>query len=59
MKNSTRNQAKGKMREMKGRVKEGYGVATDNPDAEARGRGERIAGKLQKKVGDIQQVLED
>ena len=59
MKNSTMNQAKGKMREIKGRVKEGYGVGTDNPDTEARGRGERIAGKLQKKVGDIQQVFED
>jgi uncharacterized protein YjbJ (UPF0337 family) len=59
MKNSTNNQAKGKMREMKGRVKEGYGVATDNPDAELRGRGDRVAGKLQKKAGDIQQVLED
>lgn len=47
------------MREMKGRVKEGFGVAAENPDTEARGRGEKIAGKLQKKVGDIQQVLED
>jgi uncharacterized protein YjbJ (UPF0337 family) len=59
MKNSTRNQAKGKMREMKGRVKEGYGVATDNPDLEGRGKGEKIAGKLQKKAGEIQQVFED
>ncbi len=59
MKNSTMNKAKGKMREMKGRVREGYGVATNNPDAEARGAGERVAGKLQKKVGEIQDVFED
>jgi uncharacterized protein YjbJ (UPF0337 family) len=59
MKNSSINQSKGKMREMKGRVKEGFGVMTDNPETEARGKGERVAGKVQKKVGDIQQVFED
>jgi uncharacterized protein YjbJ (UPF0337 family) len=59
MKNSSINQAKGKMREMKGRVKEGFGVATDNANTEAKGKGERIAGRFQKKVGDVQQVLED
>ena len=59
MKNSTINQAKGKMKEMKGRVKENFGEATNNPDLEGRGKGERIAGKLQKKAGDVQQVFED
>ena len=39
MKNSTMNQAKGKMREMKGRVKEGFGEMTNNQDVEARGKG--------------------
>lgn len=59
MKNSSINQAKGKMREMKGRVKEGFGEATNNPDVEGRGKGERVAGKVQRKVGDVQQVFED
>lgn len=59
MKNSSINQAKGKLREMKGRVKEGFGEMTNNNDVEARGKGEKIAGKLQKKVGDVQQVFED
>jgi len=59
MKNSSTNQAKGKMREIKGRVKEGFGVATNNPDTESRGKGERIAGKVQRKVGEAQQLLED
>jgi len=59
MKNSTSNQTKGKLREMKGRVKEGFGEITNNPDVEGRGKGERIAGKVQKKAGDVQQVLED
>jgi uncharacterized protein YjbJ (UPF0337 family) len=59
MKNSTINQAKGKVREMKGRVKEGFGAATDNASLEGRGKGDRVAGKLQKKAGDIQQVFED
>jgi uncharacterized protein YjbJ (UPF0337 family) len=59
MRNSSNNQARGKMREVKGRVKEGWGETTNNPDLEDRGRAERIAGKLQKKAGDIQQVFED
>ena len=59
MKNSSINQAKGKMREIKGRVKEGFGVATNNPDMEGRGKGERIAGKVQRKVGEAQQLLDD
>ena len=49
----------GKLREMKGRAKEGFGEATNNPDLEGRGKGEKVAGKVQKKGGDIQQVFED
>jgi uncharacterized protein YjbJ (UPF0337 family) len=59
MKNSTTNQAKGKMREIKGRVKEGFGEMTNNPDLEGRGKGEKIAGKVQGKAGEVQQVFED
>jgi len=59
MRSSSMNQAKGKIREIKGRVKEGFGVATNNPETEARGKGERIAGKVQRKVGEAQQLLED
>jgi len=47
------------MREMKGRVKEGLGVMSENPDMEGSGKGEKVAGKVQRKVGDVQQVLED
>jgi uncharacterized protein YjbJ (UPF0337 family) len=59
MKNSTTNQAKGKMREIKGRVKEGFGEMTDNHDLEGRGKGEKVAGKVQRKAGEVQQVFED
>jgi uncharacterized protein YjbJ (UPF0337 family) len=59
MKNSSYNQAKGKMREIKGRVKEGVGVMKDDSDMTGRGKGEKIAGKVQRKVGDVQQVFED
>jgi uncharacterized protein YjbJ (UPF0337 family) len=59
MKNSSSNQTKGKMREMKGRVKEGFGEMTNNPDLEQRGKGEKIAGKVQRKVGDAQDILGD
>lgn len=47
------------MREIKGRVKEGFGEMTNNPDVEGRGKGEKIAGKVQRKAGDVQQVFED
>ena len=47
------------MREMKGRAKEGFGEMTNNQDVEARGKGEKVAGKFQRKAGDVQQVLED
>ena len=47
------------MREIKGRVKEGFGEMTNNHDLEARGKGEKMAGKFQRKAGDVQQVLED
>jgi uncharacterized protein YjbJ (UPF0337 family) len=31
---------------------------TNNPDLEADGQGEKVAGKVQKKVGQIENVLE-
>jgi uncharacterized protein YjbJ (UPF0337 family) len=59
MRNSSKNQIEGKMREMKGKVKEAFGEATNNPDVEARGKAERAGGKVQGKVGDVQKVFED
>lgn len=57
MKNSTKDQAKGKAHEVKGAVKEKIGRAVNNPDLEAEGQDEKVGGKVQKKVGQVEKVL--
>jgi uncharacterized protein YjbJ (UPF0337 family) len=42
---------------VKGRVKEKVGRATNNPDLEAEGIVEKIAGKVQRKIGQVEKVL--
>jgi uncharacterized protein YjbJ (UPF0337 family) len=58
MKPSTKDQISGKLHELKGKVKEKAGQATNNPDLAAEGQGEKLGGKIQKKVGQIERVLE-
>jgi uncharacterized protein YjbJ (UPF0337 family) len=58
MKQSTRDQVKGKMHEVKGKVKEKVGHATDNPALEEEGQEEKVAGKIQRKVGQVEKVFE-
>jgi uncharacterized protein YjbJ (UPF0337 family) len=58
MKQSTKDKAKGKFHEVKGKVKEKVGRATNNPDLEAEGQVEKIGGKVQKKIGQVENVLE-
>jgi uncharacterized protein YjbJ (UPF0337 family) len=58
MKQSTKDKAKGKFHEVKGKVKEKVGRATNNPDLEAKGQVEKIGGKVQKKIGQVEKVLE-
>jgi uncharacterized protein YjbJ (UPF0337 family) len=57
MKQSTKDKAQGKFHEMKGKVKEKVGRATNNPNLEAEGQGEQIGGKVQKKIGQVEKVL--
>ena len=57
MKQSTKDKAKGQFHEVKGKVKEKVGRATNNPDLEAEGQVEKIAGKVQKKLGQVKKVL--
>jgi uncharacterized protein YjbJ (UPF0337 family) len=57
MKRSTKDKARGKFHEVKGRVKEKVGQATNNPDLEAKGQVEKIGGKVQKKIGQVEKVL--
>ena len=57
MKQSTEDKAKGKFHEVKGEVKETVGRATNDPDLEAEGHVEKIGGKVQKKIGQVEKVL--
>ena len=57
MKKSTKDKAKGKFHEVKGKVKQRVGRATSNPRLEAQGRGETIGGKVQKKISQVEKAL--
>jgi uncharacterized protein YjbJ (UPF0337 family) len=57
MKQSSKDKTKGAFREVKGKVKEKIGRATNNPDLEAEGLVEKVGGKVQKKIGEVEKVL--
>ena len=54
----TKDEIAGKVHETKGAIKERVGRATNNPDLEDEGTTEKIAGKIQKKVGQVEKVIE-
>jgi uncharacterized protein YjbJ (UPF0337 family) len=58
MKNSTKDKVQGGVHELKGKVKEKVGSATNDPNLAAEGTDEKVAGKIQKKVGDVEKVFE-
>ena len=58
MKPSTDDKAKGKFHQVKGAVKEQAGRVTNNPDLTNEGQAEQVAGKVQKKVGQVKKVFE-
>jgi uncharacterized protein YjbJ (UPF0337 family) len=57
MKPSTQNEIAGKVHEVKGTIKEKAGKLTNDPDLEGEGIGEKVAGKVQKKIGQVQKAL--
>lgn len=57
MKSSIKDKADGTLHELKGKVKEVAGKLTDNPKLQAEGAGEKIAGKVQRKIGQAEKVL--
>ena len=57
MKSSTKDQAEGKFHALKGKAKEIAGKLSDNPKLRAEGTGEKIAGKVQEKIGQVKKVL--
>ena len=58
MKDSTKDQVHGKTHEVKGAVKEKIGRAIGDPNLEDEGTVEKIAGTIQKKVGQVEKVIE-
>jgi uncharacterized protein YjbJ (UPF0337 family) len=58
MKPSTKNEVAGNVHEVKGKVKEKVGRLTNDPDLEGEGVGEKIGGKVQKKIGQLEKVIE-
>lgn len=57
MKNSTKDKAKGRFHEVKGKMKEVAGKLSNNPKMKAEGTREMIAGKVQGKVGGVKKIL--
>jgi uncharacterized protein YjbJ (UPF0337 family) len=58
MKPSTKDEIAGKVHEVKGNVKEKAGQVTNNPNLQGEGRDEKVGGKVQQKIGQVEKVLE-
>ena len=56
---STNDRLEGAFHEAKGKVKETAGRVLNQPDLEVEGKTENLGGKVQKKVGQIEQVFEN
>ncbi len=57
MKASMKDKVKGTFHEAKGKAKEVAGKITDNPKLEAKGKVEKLGGKAQEKIGQVEKVL--
>ena len=57
MKSSTKDQVEGTFHTVKGTLKEAAGILNDDPNLEAEGNGEKIAGKVMNKIGQVERVL--
>lgn len=54
MKSSTKDNAEGKMHQVKGKIKETVGKVVKNRDLESEGKVENLEGKVQEKIGEIE-----
>ena len=57
MNSSTRDRIEGRSKEAVGKVKEKTGEAIGNPNLRDRGTEEKVAGKVERKVGDVKKVF--
>jgi uncharacterized protein YjbJ (UPF0337 family) len=58
MKQSTKDKVKGNVHELKGTIKRKVGKLTNDPGLEAEGIVEEVGGKIQKKIGQAEKVIE-
>jgi uncharacterized protein YjbJ (UPF0337 family) len=54
-----KEQISGKVDELKGRVKEKVGEATNNPDTQAEGLVDQGKGKIKQTYGDVKEEVKD
>jgi len=57
MKPSTKDNAEGRMHQVKGKIKETVGKAVGNSDLEAEGKAENWGGKIQEKLGQVEKIV--
>ena len=57
MKESTKDQAAGTAKDLKGKTKEAIGNVTNNSRLRAEGQADQVEGKVQKKAGEIKKVF--
>ncbi|HZM06427.1 MAG TPA: CsbD family protein [Candidatus Saccharimonadales bacterium] len=57
IKQSTKDRASGKAHEIKGKVKKETGRAFKRPGLQQEGEDEELAGKVQRKVGEVEKVV--
>ena len=55
--NSTKQQIEGDLHDVRGTAKEAEGKRLHNPDLEAEGRTEKVAGIVQKKLGKLEKLI--
>jgi uncharacterized protein YjbJ (UPF0337 family) len=58
MRPSSKKEIAGKIHETKGKIKEKVGQLTNDSDLQAEGIGEKIGGKIQKKIGQVEKAVE-
>jgi uncharacterized protein YjbJ (UPF0337 family) len=58
MKPSTKDELAGRIHEVKGTITEKIGQLTNESDLEGEGIGEKIAGQVEKKIGQVEKVVE-
>jgi len=57
MKASTKDQARGKFENLKGKLKQVAGIVTGQGKLEAEGKGQQRAGQAREKLGEVEKVV--